>query len=48
MLEGQGVVELAGPIAMLAVLSAAYLIAGVVAFAAAVRYARTDGSLAQY
>jgi ABC-2 type transport system permease protein len=48
MLEGQGIAELAGPIAMLAVVSAAYLVAGVVAFAAAVRYARTDGSLAQY
>ncbi len=47
-LEGQGIVELAGPIAMLIVVSAAYLVAGVVAFAAAVRYARTDGSLAQY
>lgn len=48
MLEGRGVVELAGPLGVLAVVSTAYLVLGVVAFAAAIRYARMDGSLAQY
>ena len=48
MLEGSGIVELAGPMAALAVTSAAFLAAGLLAFNAAVRHARTDGSLAQY
>ncbi|MEX1171669.1 MAG: ABC transporter permease [Chloroflexota bacterium] len=48
LLDGQGIIELAGPLLALAALSAAYLALGVVAFAAAIRYARTDGSLAQY
>lgn len=47
-LQGQGVTDLAGSLALLTVVSSAYLVAGVVAFSAAVRYARTDGSLAQY
>jgi ABC-2 type transport system permease protein len=48
MLEGLGIVELAPTLAALAVVSIAFLAAGLVAFAAAIRYARTDGSLAQY
>lgn len=48
MLEGMGVIELAAPIAALAISSSAFLGAGLVAFAAAIRHARTDGSLAQY
>jgi ABC-2 type transport system permease protein len=47
-MDGQGIGELAGPLAALAVVSAAYLVAGLIAFSAAVRYARSDGSLAQY
>jgi ABC-2 type transport system permease protein len=48
MLAGQDVIALAPQIAMLAVLSVAYLAAGVVACAGAIRYAQVDGSLAQY
>jgi ABC-2 type transport system permease protein len=48
MLEGAGITELAGPIAALALTSTAFLGAGLLAFSAAVRHARTDGSLAQY
>lgn len=48
MLEGQGIVELAGPLAALAVVSLGYLGLGIVASAAAIRHARIDGSLAQY
>ena len=47
-LDGRGVIDLAGPLAALAVVSSAYLVAGLVAFAAAIRHARTDGSLTQY
>lgn len=47
-LDGQGIVELAWPLAALAVVSLAYLVAGLAACAAAIRHARTDGSLAQY
>jgi ABC-2 type transport system permease protein len=48
MLAGQGVAELAPAITMLAVVSVAYLAAGIVACAGAIRYAQVDGSLAQY
>lgn len=48
MLEGSGVAELAAPLAALAATSSAFLALGLVAFAAAVRHARVDGSLAQY
>lgn len=48
LLEGRGVAELAGPMAALAVTSGAFLALGLVAFAASIRSARTDGSLAQY
>jgi ABC-2 type transport system permease protein len=48
MLDGLGVVELAGPLAALAVVSLAYLGLGVAACAMAIRHARIDGSLAQY
>jgi len=48
MLAGQGVMELAPSFALLTVTSLAYLAAGVVACAAAIRYAQVDGSLAQY
>lgn len=48
MLEGRGVVELAGPMTALVVVSGGYLAAGTLAFAAAIRSARIDGSLAQY
>ena len=48
LLDGRGIVELAGPIVALTVVSAGFLVAGIVAFAAAIRYARVDGSLAQY
>jgi ABC-2 type transport system permease protein len=48
MLAGQDVIALAPQIAMLAVLSVAYLAAGIVACAGAIRYAQVDGSLAQY
>lgn len=48
LLDGRGIVELAGPLAALTVVSFAFLGLGIVAFAAAIRSARTDGSLAQY
>ncbi len=48
MLEGQGITELAIPLAALSVVSATYLVLGLAASAAAVRHARSDGSLAQY
>ena len=48
LLEGQGFVELAGPLVALTITSAVYLALGVVAFELAIRHARTDGSLAQY
>ncbi len=48
MLEGQGVLELAVPLAALAAVSLAFLAIGLMAFAAAVRHARIDGSLSQY
>jgi ABC-2 type transport system permease protein len=48
MLEGNGIVELATPLAALAITSLFFLVAGLVAFAAAIRHARIDGSLAQY
>jgi ABC-2 type transport system permease protein len=47
-LEGQGVVELAWPLGALAIVSLVYVGLGLVAFSAAIRHARTDGSLAQY
>jgi hypothetical protein len=40
--------ELAPSFALLTITSLAYLAAGVVACAAAIRYAQVDGSLAQY
>ena len=48
MLEGAGIGDLVGPLASLTVTSLAFLVAGLVAFAAAVRHGRADGSLAQY
>jgi hypothetical protein len=48
MLEGSGIVELAGPLAALTITSAVFLVVGLVAFRAAVRHGRMDGSLAQY
>ena len=48
MLEGFGVVELAASLAALVIVSAFWLAVGLVAFEAAIRHARTDGSLAQY
>ncbi len=48
MLQGQGIVELAAPLAALTAVSLAYLVLGLAASAAAIRHARTDGSLAQY
>ncbi|HEY7702957.1 MAG TPA: ABC transporter permease [Candidatus Limnocylindrales bacterium] len=48
MLDGLNVVQLSGSLVALAVTSAAFLAIGLVAFSAAVRHARTDGSLAQY
>ena len=48
MIEGQGFVELAGPLVALTLTGAVYLALGVVAFELAIRHARTDGSLAQY
>jgi ABC-2 type transport system permease protein len=47
-LQGQGITELAWPLLALAVVSLAYLGLGLAACAAAIRHARTDGSLAQY
>ncbi len=47
-LEGQGVGELAGPLAALAVVSLGYLLLGLGACALAIRHARIDGSLGQY
>jgi ABC-2 type transport system permease protein len=47
-LEGYGIVESAGALITLGALSTAYLVLGVVAFQAAIRHARTDGSLSQY
>jgi ABC-2 type transport system permease protein len=48
LLEGAGPIDLAGSVAALAVVSVLFLAAGLVAFAGAIRYARIDGSLAQY
>ena len=48
LLEGLGAVELAGSLAALTVVSGAFLVAGLAAFAGAIRYGRIDGSLAQY
>lgn len=48
MLEGLGVVELAGSLGALAIVAALWLAIGLVAFGLAIRRARTDGSLAQY
>ena len=48
MLQGQGITELAWPLVALAVVSLAYLGLGLAACAAAIRHARTDGSLGQY
>lgn len=48
LLEGRGIVELATPFALLAVTSLGFLAIGLGAFAAAIRHARVDGSLAQY
>lgn len=47
-LEGQGVAELASQLAILTVVSLAYLALGLAASAAAIRHARNDGSLAEY
>lgn len=47
-LLGKGLDELSGSFLALAVLSVAYLGLGLLACAAAIRFARTDGSLAQY
>ncbi len=48
MLEGLGIMDLAGSLAALVIVSAFWLAVGLVAFEAAIRHARTDGSLAQY
>ena len=48
MLEGAGVADLVVPLASLAVTSFVFLIVGLMAFAAAIRHGRIDGSLAQY
>jgi ABC-2 type transport system permease protein len=48
MLEGAGVAELVVPLASLGVTSFGFLAVGLVAFAAAIRHGRIDGSLAQY
>lgn len=48
MLEGLGMIDLAGSLAALVIVSAFWLAVGLVAFEAAIRHARTDGSLAQY
>lgn len=47
-LDGDGVVALAEPLLLLAVVSLVHLALGVAAFEAAIRHARSDGSLAQY
>lgn len=47
-LEGQGVLELAQPLTLLALVSGGYLVLGVAVFGAAIRHTRVDGSLAQY
>lgn len=48
MLEGRGIVELGVPLAALAAVSLAFMLGGLLAFGAAVRHARVDGSLSQY
>ena len=48
MLEGAGLTDLVLPLASLAITSFGFLIVGLVAFAAAIRHGRIDGSLAQY
>ena len=48
MLEGLGTTDLAGSVAALVIVSACWLAVGLIAFEAAIRHARTDGSLAQY
>lgn len=48
MLEGLGIMDLAGSLAALVIVSAFWLAVGLVAFEAAIRHGRTDGSLAQY
>jgi ABC-2 type transport system permease protein len=48
LLNGQGLLELAAPLAALTLVSVVFLGLGVAAFALAIRSARTDGSLAQY
>ena len=48
MLEGKGVVELGGSVLALTIVSLAYVVVGLAACEAAIRHARTDGSLAQY
>ena len=47
-LGGQDVVAVAGPLLALAALAVASLAVGLAAFAAVIRFARTDGSLGQY
>lgn len=48
MLEGAGVADLVVPLVSLAVTSVGFLLVGLVAFSAAIRHGRIDGSLAQY
>lgn len=48
MLEGLGATDLAGSLAALVIVSGLWLAIGLIAFEAAIRHARTDGSLAQY
>lgn len=47
-LEGRGLVDMAGGFAALAVVSAGWMILGLAGFAFAIRLARIDGSLSQY
>lgn len=48
MLEGAGVADLVVPLVSLALTSVGFLLVGLLAFAAAIRHGRIDGSLAQY
>lgn len=48
LLEGRGATELVGPLVLCALVSAAFLVVGLAACEAAIRHARSDGSLAQY
>jgi ABC-2 type transport system permease protein len=48
LLEGRGASESVGPLVLCAIVSVAFLVAGLAACEAAIRHARSDGSLAQY